>query len=105
MYLYSDERSLVRMLAASALASNTMIRSAVGSVFPLFTVQMFHKLGIQWASTLIALVCLVMMPIPFLFFKYGARIRQNSKFAPCLVCGVFSMFALAALLPRNYYRI
>jgi len=33
---------------------------------------------------LIALISLVLAPIPFLFFKYGARIRQHSKFAPCL---------------------
>jgi len=72
------------MLAASALASNTMIRSLVGSAFPLFTVQMYENLGINWASTLIALLCLILAPIPFLFFKYGARIRQHSKFAPCL---------------------
>ncbi|KIK64990.1 hypothetical protein GYMLUDRAFT_160423 [Collybiopsis luxurians FD-317 M1] len=72
------------MLAASALASNTMIRSGVGSVFPLFTVQMYHKLGTNWASTLVGLICLVLSPMPFLFYKYGARIRQNSKYAPCL---------------------
>ncbi|KAF9070243.1 major facilitator superfamily domain-containing protein [Rhodocollybia butyracea] len=72
------------MLAASALASNTMIRSLVGSGFPLFTAQMYHNLGINWASTLIALICLVLAPIPFLFVKYGARIRERSKFAPCL---------------------
>jgi hypothetical protein len=72
------------MLAASALAGNTIIRSLVGSVFPLFVTQMYHNLGIQWASTLIALLSLVLAPIPFLFFKYGARIRSRSKFAPCL---------------------
>lgn len=76
---------------------------------PLFTVQMYHKvrsatlpallhhspvlnrtvcfvlLGINWASTLIAGIALVLAPIPFLFFKYGARIRQGSRFAPCTV--------------------
>lgn len=77
--------STVRMQAATALTANTMIRSLVGSVVPLFTVQMFRNLGIQWAATLIAAICLVLMPIPFLFFKYGARIRSKSQFAPCLV--------------------
>ncbi|KAE9406080.1 MFS general substrate transporter [Gymnopus androsaceus JB14] len=72
------------MFAATALATNTIIRSAVGSIFPLFTTQLYHHLGIGWASTFIAAVCLVLMPIPFLFFKYGARIRSKSKFAPCL---------------------
>lgn len=31
------------MYAASAFAANTIIRSAVGAAFPLFTVQMYHK--------------------------------------------------------------
>lgn len=41
------------MYAASALAANTIIRSAVGGAFPLFTDQFFNRLGIQWACTLI----------------------------------------------------
>ncbi|KIK56943.1 hypothetical protein GYMLUDRAFT_173629 [Collybiopsis luxurians FD-317 M1] len=72
------------MYSASALASSTMIRSAVAAAFPLFTTQMYNNLGIQWASTLIALISLLMAPIPFLFYKYGAKIRERSKFAPCL---------------------
>ncbi|KAJ7578147.1 MFS polyamine transporter [Mycena floridula] len=70
------------MYSASAFAANTVIRSAVGAAFPLFTVQMYHKLGINWASTLIGLVALVLALIPFLFYKYGDRIRAHSKFAP-----------------------
>ncbi|KZV65969.1 MFS polyamine transporter [Peniophora sp. CONT] len=72
------------MYAASALAANTIIRSAVGAAFPLFTTKMYHGLGVQWASTLIALIALLLAPIPFLFYKYGARIRGSSKFAPCI---------------------
>lgn len=72
------------MYAASALAANTMARSTVGAAFPLFTTRMYHGLGVQWASTLIGLVALLLAPIPFLFFKYGARIRERSQFAPCV---------------------
>ncbi|KAF9048119.1 MFS polyamine transporter [Hymenopellis radicata] len=72
------------MYAASAFASNTIIRSLVASAFPLFTVQMYHNLGINWASTLVGLIGLVLAPMPFLFYKYGPRIRSNSKFAPCI---------------------
>jgi hypothetical protein len=32
-----------RMYSASALAANTLVRSAVAAAFPLFTIQMFHK--------------------------------------------------------------
>ena len=68
--------------AASALAANTIVRSAVAAAFPLFTTKMYEKLGVQWASTLIGLVSLVLAPIPFLFFKYGAKIRERSRFVP-----------------------
>lgn len=72
------------MYSASAFSANTTVRSAVAAAFPLFTVQMFTKMGINWASTLIGLVALLLMPSPFLFYKYGARIRSRSKFAPCI---------------------
>ncbi|KIK59308.1 hypothetical protein GYMLUDRAFT_44678 [Collybiopsis luxurians FD-317 M1] len=72
------------MYAASAFAANTIVRSLVAAAFPLFTVQMFEKLGINWASTLLGLVALVLCPMPFLFYKYGPRIRASSKFAPCM---------------------
>jgi MFS transporter, DHA1 family, multidrug resistance protein len=72
------------MFSASAFAANTVMRSLVGAAFPLFTVQMFTALGINWACTLIGLIGLLLAPSPFLFYKYGARIRSKSKFAPCL---------------------
>ena len=72
------------MYAASALAANAMTRSLVASCFPLFTTQMFTKLGVNWAATLFGCIALVLAPSPFLFYKYGARIRGLSSFAPCL---------------------
>ncbi|CAH7667894.1 major facilitator superfamily domain-containing protein [Phakopsora pachyrhizi] len=72
------------MYSASALAANTICRSAVGAAFPLFTRQMFNGMGIQWAATLLGLVSLVIAPSPFFFYKYGPRFRSGSKFAPAL---------------------
>ncbi|KAF8070036.1 MFS general substrate transporter [Lyophyllum atratum] len=72
------------MYSASAFAANTMIRSAVAAAFPLFTVQMFNNLGVNWAATLLALILLVLAPSPYLFYIYGPRIRARSKFAPCI---------------------
>ncbi|KAM0755473.1 MFS general substrate transporter, partial [Meredithblackwellia eburnea MCA 4105] len=70
-----------RPVAASAMASNSALRSTYAAIFPLFTHQMFHKLGTQWALTLCAFLCLVMAPFPYLFFKHGAKYRRGSKFA------------------------
>jgi len=72
------------MYSASAFAANTICRSAVAAAFPLFTVQMFNAMGVNWACTLIGLVGLLFLPSPFLFYKYGPKIREKSKFAPCI---------------------
>jgi hypothetical protein len=72
------------MYSASAFAANTIVRSAVGAAFPLFTVQMFTNLGVNWAATLLGLVGLVLAPSPFLFYRFGAKVRRRSRFAPSL---------------------
>ncbi|KAG6888248.1 hypothetical protein C0992_009204 [Termitomyces sp. T32_za158] len=71
------------MYSASAFAANTVIRSAVAAAFPLFTTQMFQNLGVNWASTLLGLLGLILAPSPFLFYRYGPQIRMKSRFAPC----------------------
>ncbi|KAL4764549.1 MFS transporter [Aspergillus foveolatus] len=68
--------------AASAFAANTMMRSMVGGVFPLFTRQMFNNMGIQWAGTLLGCIAVIMIPIPVLFLIYGPRLRRMSRLAP-----------------------
>ncbi|KAJ5826058.1 hypothetical protein N7474_003196 [Penicillium riverlandense] len=70
------------MFAASVFAANTIIRSAVGAAFPLFSKQMFQNLGIQWAGTLLGCLALIMVPIPLAFIKWGPALRKMSKFAP-----------------------
>jgi len=70
------------MFAASAIAGNTFLRSLAGAGFPLFSSYMFEGMGIQWASTLLGAVALVMVPIPVVFYLYGHKIRAKSAFAP-----------------------
>ncbi|OZJ01450.1 hypothetical protein BZG36_05556, partial [Bifiguratus adelaidae] len=65
----------------SALAAKTCIRSFWGAATVLFTTQMYHRLGYQWASTLLAFIALACCLIPFLFYFWGARIRRHSKYA------------------------
>lgn len=69
-------------VAASALAANTVIRSAFGAGFPLFATQMYDTLNPRWASTLLGFIALIMVPIPFVLVKYGPRLRLKSKYAP-----------------------
>ncbi|BGP36464.1 hypothetical protein JCM10449v2_000365 [Rhodotorula kratochvilovae] len=70
-----------RPVAASAMAANSAMRSSFAAAFPLFTTQMFHTLGTQYALMLTAFLCLAMVPFPFLFFKMGHKYRRGSKFA------------------------
>lgn len=70
------------MYAASALAANTVVRSAAGAAAPLFTQYMFNALGVGGGGSLIAGVACLLAPIPFIFYKYGGPIRERSQFAP-----------------------
>ena len=70
------------MYAASALAANTVARSAAGAAAPLFTDYMFSALGIGGGGSLIGGVACLLAPIPFLFYRYGRGIRERSPFAP-----------------------
>lgn len=70
-----------RLFSASAMACNNVVRSTMASVFPLFGLQMYQSMGIQWATSLLAFLCIAFIPMPIIFWKYGARIRAKSKFA------------------------
>lgn len=67
--------------AASVLAANSVLRSLFGAAFPLFTTQMYARLGIHWASSIPAFLALACLPFPFLFYKYGEPIRLKCKYA------------------------
>lgn len=69
------------IFAASVLAANSVLRSLFGAAFPLFTTQMYDALGIHWASSVPAFLALACVPFPFLFYKYGASIREKCKYA------------------------
>lgn len=66
---------------ASAMAANGLLRYTMGAAFPLFTVQMYQALGVKWATLLLAFICILMAPIPWIFYKYGPGIRKRSHFS------------------------
>lgn len=70
------------MYAASAIAANTVARSAAGASAPLFTNQMFTKLGVGGGASLVGGVAALLAVVPFIFYKYGEGIRRRSRFAP-----------------------
>lgn len=64
--------------SASALAGNAVIRSFFGGTLPLAGPAMYNKLSPQWAGTLLGLVQVALIPIPFVFYKWGTKIRAKS---------------------------
>ncbi|KAG1728568.1 major facilitator superfamily domain-containing protein [Suillus lakei] len=70
-----------RPIAASAMASNSALRSAFAAVFPLFAGAMYNSLGTVGATALLAGLATIMAPLPFVFYRIGARLRKNSRFA------------------------
>ncbi|KAJ2929472.1 hypothetical protein H1R20_g7617, partial [Candolleomyces eurysporus] len=67
--------------ASSALAGQSLARNLGGTVFPLFTHQMYEALTYKWANFLFACIAILLAPIPFVLFFYGPEIRKRSKFS------------------------
>jgi len=49
---------------------------------------MFKALKVNWTGTLLGIVAALLVPIPVIFWKYGARIRERSAFAPTKPLGM-----------------
>ncbi|CAN8098192.1 unnamed protein product [Discula destructiva] len=69
------------LYAASALAANALVRCAFAAAFPLFGTQMYETLGDQWATSLLGFLTAAMLPFPYIFFRFGKRIRAHSRMA------------------------
>jgi hypothetical protein len=65
---------------ASALAVNCMVRNFLGAAFPLFGVRLFEALGVGWAASLLGFISLSLVPVPWIFYMYGPRLRAKSKY-------------------------
>ncbi|KAI2622051.1 major facilitator superfamily transporter [Xylaria nigripes] len=64
--------------AASALAGNAVTRSLLGGLLPLAGPSLYATLTPRWAGTFLGLLEVALIPIPFIFWRYGARIRAKS---------------------------
>lgn len=48
--------------SASALAGVGLIRNLCGAGFPLFANQMYHRLGYEWATSLLGFLAILLLP-------------------------------------------
>ncbi|RYP56898.1 hypothetical protein DL771_011540 [Monosporascus sp. 5C6A] len=86
-------------ISASAIVANTFVGSMVAGAFPLFVWPMYKKIGIDWGSTIFAFVSVLLLPIPFLFFIWGNRIRARGEFSK-----LSTYWSSAAVNPRADLR-
>ena len=66
-------------VAASAMAAMGLLRCVLACAFPLFTIRMFEELGIGWGTSVYGFVAVGLMPIPWVFKRWGERIRRGSR--------------------------
>ncbi|CDR99573.1 related to mfs-multidrug-resistance transporter [Sporisorium scitamineum] len=67
--------------AASAVAAQSFLRELFCGGFTLITEIMYHNVGYQWASSILAFIGVPLSVIPLVFYKYGPTIRKRSSFA------------------------
>ncbi|KAF8337451.1 MFS general substrate transporter [Cantharellus anzutake] len=73
--------STYRADAASAMSSNSFLRSSFAAAFPLFARPMFRSMTNTGALAFIAGMTTLMAPLPFVFYKFGPRLRKRSRYA------------------------
>lgn len=66
--------------AASALGAVGLAENISIAFLPLAATAMYTDLGLQWASSLLAFLSLVLVAMPFLVLKWGKEIRSRSPF-------------------------
>jgi hypothetical protein len=55
------------------------MRSVFGGTLPLAGPSMYEALTPQWAGTMLGLLEVCLIPIPFVFYRYGHKIRSKSR--------------------------
>lgn len=68
------------LYGASAAGAAMLSRYTLSAAFPLFSLQMYETLGVGWATSILAFFTLGMAPIPWIFWRYGERIRRATKY-------------------------
>ncbi|OTB03636.1 hypothetical protein M426DRAFT_262955 [Hypoxylon sp. CI-4A] len=63
--------------SASALAANTIVRCLGGTFLPLAASSLYTRLGVGWGNSLLGFIAVGLLPVPFLFLKYGEMLRKR----------------------------
>lgn len=67
--------------AASALASASCIRYLIAGVMMPVSLPLYSNLGVEWTLTMLGGLSALMVPVPYVLYKWGHVIRRKSKHA------------------------
>jgi len=79
--IYSYILDVYGIYAGSALATITCARYGFAGGMSVAAGPLYSNLGTHWACTLLGCIATLLVPIPFVFYKWGPKIRQISRFA------------------------
>lgn len=66
--------------AASVMAASAILRCLIGALLPLAGSSMFDTLGVGWGNSVLGFISLAFLPVPFILYYYGERIRESRLF-------------------------
>ncbi|KAJ6263515.1 hypothetical protein Dda_2079 [Drechslerella dactyloides] len=69
------------IVAASVSGANGLLRYTMGCMFPLIS-----RTSVKWSMTILGGIAALMLPLPLIFMRYGALIRQHGKFSRYALC-------------------
>jgi hypothetical protein len=72
------------VFAASTMAAASLSRSSFGAVLPFAARPMYKAVGVAWATSLLGFFSLALCVVPFVFVKWGGRMRDRSQFCQYL---------------------
>ena len=66
--------------AASALSSLTLMRYLVSGAMIEVSIPFYKNLGVPYTLTILGCISAVLVPLPYVFYRYGPDIRRKSRY-------------------------
>ena len=70
--------------SASATGGNALARDFLAGISAMYATPLYNRLGLEWASTLLAFLAIIVAIPVYIFYWKGPAIRERSKFAQSL---------------------
>ena len=72
------------LYGASAGGAAMITRYTFAAAFSLIGPTMYKRMGVGWATSLLAFLAFALAPVPFLFYRVGAKMRAKTKYETSL---------------------